>query len=466
MPVSHKKPRTVPPGVPPTIRDALLELVRLGRRGHWVLHTQDIYCTEYDTRPQTRNPSREVKIHAAAGPGQPLTDTGLVWAGDLPAPCFDDPEYWQSKRAELVELIALVKERRIRPAFTAQDLAALEEIEQKNKSSVFHAVWDIRTRRLAFSKAMVLGALIELAELGRPGQWILHTEAFYHPDIDTRPLARKSRNNQCIIIPGITSRKLTAGVELRWDGKGSSRPDMDMDDDEFWSDAVRRLSDKMVQVREGRVHPSFSPAELRELVALEGQKGHYFAKCRREAEQEPGSKQQGSSDKEAVARALAVARSHVRGRLVDLWNTGLAGRWVLHGLAICAAGYSTRYPSREAVIDAAHESVGKDAENADNIVCSIRPIKGKLSPGTFDLYYRGAAIPPAELDCADYWLALGRTLDKKLEDVYKGRIRHEFTTRELRMLELADHSRNPSTRKDRRGNKPNSRIKGQPGRAR
>ncbi|CAK7218217.1 hypothetical protein SCUCBS95973_003410 [Sporothrix curviconia] len=354
---SQQMTRPAPAGAPLHIRDLLLQLVRLGRQGHWVLHTQDIYCPEYDTRPQTRDPRREVKIYSAAGPGLLLTDTGLVWAADsLSTPRFDDLAFWGEKKAELLEKIALTR---------------------------------------ASSKA------------------------------------------RGIAIPGITSPKLANAVELRWAGDGL-RPDLD--DEEFWGSTAKRLAHKVNKAREGHIHPAFNPAELHVLATLESQDDHFFSRYRHEVKQL-------SPDKEAAACALAAARSRVRELLADLWHAGLPGRWMLHNLDVCAVDYNTRHLSQDTV-DVVCEEREDDNDGNENTANTdrmwpIRPVMGKMSPGTYGLCYRGADRPPAELDHAAYWLKLARTLEKKLDDACEGRIQHRFIPHERQALQLADRSHGP-----------------------
>ncbi|CAK7211128.1 hypothetical protein SEUCBS140593_001062 [Sporothrix eucalyptigena] len=409
------------------IHGALHRLAQLGRRGHWVLHTLDFYRPDCDTRPQSRDPAREVPIRDAARPGQPVLDSGLIWAGSLPAPAIDDVAFWNERAVDVKDKLAQANEKRICPAFTPAELAALRAVEHdEHGESVLHFIFLGRSRKMQATKNVVLANLIELAERHRPGQWILHIEDFYHPDIDTRPQTRLG--NRGIAISGTTSPKLTAGVELRWAGRG---PQPDLDDGEFWDDAAERLSQKVQQVRDGNVHPAFTAAETRVLEDLENQEDHYFHECLIKVKHL-------APEREAEARVHADARRRVRELLIQLWKTGLPGQWILHNLDVFASEYSTHHASQNAV--------GVDCEPDDNggMVCPVHPIMGESYPGTFGLYYRGAARPPAELGSADYWLKLASVLDKKHKDVQRGRIvEHRFTSQELQMLELADRAHDP-----------------------
>lgn len=132
-------------------------------------------------------------------------------------------------------------------------------------------------------KDRALLALRELALLGRPGQWILHHEELYDPDIDTRPKTRK--RDEEISIRGFRYKGNPVPNELRWAGKGQPP---DFEDLTYWERRVTDLVGKMLQVKDGQVQDKFTPEEVLVLESMERDEGHFFyeSKIARKKEEE------------------------------------------------------------------------------------------------------------------------------------------------------------------------------------
>jgi hypothetical protein len=267
------------PGPPPglgrrqvaisNVSKQLYQLAELGRPGQWILHTEDLYEPGIDTRGQSRKPNEEIPIRGLTYKGVPLEDSRLVWAGKGPQPDFEDA-YWEDKVKELEAKVKQIKDGLVHPQFTLEELLALKSMERQ-EGHFFRTCVMRKKQDLQNKKNSVVSLLEHIAALGRPGQWILHHEDLYHPYIDTRPQSRKS--NEGIPIRGFTHNGVPISHELLWAGKG---PQPDFEDLAYWEGKVEELGTKMKQVKDGLVHPQFTPEELLALESMERQEDHFF----------------------------------------------------------------------------------------------------------------------------------------------------------------------------------------------
>jgi hypothetical protein len=418
-----------PPGLG-RIRGAILEvskrlgrLAELGRSGQWILHNEDLYDDYIDTRLESRKPDEVFPIRGLNYKGVPIEDHGLVWAGKGQRPDFEDPVYWESKDKELGAKIQQVEDGHVRPEFTPEELRTLESMERQ-KGHRFRTNMIDRKNRLQQRKDRVLVALRELALLGRPGQWILHHEELYDPEIDTRPQTRKP--DEEIHIRGFIYKGKQLDNELLWAGK--EQPP-DFEDLIYWERKADELVKKVQQVKDGQVQDQFTPEEALVLESMERDEDHLFCEAEKRRREEGEERRDEEEDEEitpssrAAAERLKTARMWVWAELVNIADEDLPGMWVLR---------------HQDIYLPEHHIYRHDQENT----MAIPPIRiwARLGLGdaTFGLRYDGD-WPPPDFDDIAYWESKLEELRAEKEEVKAGRVKHEFT--KLEQLQLLDSER-------------------------
>ncbi|OAA57005.1 hypothetical protein SPI_07386 [Niveomyces insectorum RCEF 264] len=388
----------------------LRNLARLGRAGQWILHHEDLYHPQLDTRPHSRNHDKEVRLYTLYPPDRsgllsrpPLLrrDYGLVWDGREPAPDFQDPTFWERKRKELKEKMEDVKAGRVQPGFTPEEEQRLESLERKRSE-------EQRQTKLAGAISDVYGRLRELMELGRAGQWILHHEDLYHPELDTRPHSR-SLDEEVPIRSVITSTGIPY-MDLVWAGKG---PVPDFEDASFWEGKCKELKDKVDQVKAGFVQPHFSPDEEQKLESLKEQDGHFLFKVSKEKK-----------------RKAADAKHRILGYLLRLAGLGLPGQWVLHNEEFYNPAIDTRRPETR---KGEKSVVIRDSTYYTGVTrCEWVWNTGALIDR--ELIWAGKGPQPDFAD-DDYWIDKAEDLLGKIDQVEKGLVEPRFTAEERQVLE-------------------------------
>ncbi|OAA59740.1 hypothetical protein SPI_05938 [Niveomyces insectorum RCEF 264] len=411
------------------VANRLTRLAALGRAGQWILHHEDIYYPILDTRPDSRDHSKEIRICDVTYEGKPVTagNIELVWVGSAPAPDFTSVAFWTDKLKDLETKLKqtedALEEGRAHHGFTPDELQVLELMESR-AGHFFHKAAQDRARELEQTKDEVYRILILLAGKGRPGQWILHNEDLYHPSIDTRPQTRKPGSG--LVIRGFKQFG-NHSPELVWDGKA---PAPDLTSHIFWRRKRLRLVDEQVKVRNGLVHPNFTPEELRVLESMEGQQNHYFAECAQQR-RDVSPPRPLSPSSQAAAHELASARRRVIAMMQSIWDLGLAGQWILHLEDIFCPESDTRRRCRNA------NNEGDDDDDGDD---DTYPVSSIRDCGDFGLRYDGA-LPLPDFDDVAYWKKKYATLEAKREEVRTGRVEHHFTPAELATLQLAERDR-------------------------
>ncbi|ERS97619.1 hypothetical protein HMPREF1624_05790 [Sporothrix schenckii ATCC 58251] len=403
----------------------MAELARLGRPGQWILHNEDIYVTDLDTRPQTRNPDEEVRIRGLTYYGAPINRRDLVWAGKRPAPDFLDVTFWDDYNKSLDEKLKQAKARIVQPRFTPEELQVIESLEAQPRH-YFRTQMNTRRRRMADNKTTIFVALFGLAKLGRPGQWILHSEEFYHPVIDTRPQTRAAE--KCIVVRDehfvgdrrIVGEALFANFELTWAGDG---PTPDFDDSQFWEEKSKNLRETLRRAEKGDIEPQFNPDELRVLEAMEGDEGHAFAKYLTERLEAPPPAVIETEEEQQVSPRLGLAKQLVLDAFERLWYYGLPGKWVLHNEDLYLPEYDTRFRERY------DEDEDGDDQDKDNVLIDSD------SRLRFDTRFR----PLPDFSDVAFWEEKRAELRNKEDEITAGRLTtHNFTEGELLRIELLD----------------------------
>ncbi|CAK7273165.1 hypothetical protein SEPCBS119000_005506 [Sporothrix epigloea] len=403
-------------------------LAMLGRPGLWVLHNEDLYQSTIDTRPHTRNPEKEIALD------YPGTFEVTFWAGEGPVPDFDDITFWEAKAKYLKEKIEDVEARRVQPQFTAEDLKILESLEQ-TPGHFFYGEVERQRRQLRYDKHALISVLFDLAARGRPGQWILHNCDFYHPSIDTRPATRVADDDThtSIVIRDTTfdgSMRLAEDLvmvtyELTWAGK---RPGPDLEDPAFWKAESAALTDQLIEVREGRVQPRFTPAEEQTLEQLEADPDHAFAMFAERAKINPIVIE--TPELLEQRQSLFISQNAVVNKMVALWRHSLAGKWVLHCLNdLYIPAYDTHF--REVDTDG-QGSDGQDDTASYFIIDSFLDLR-------FDT--RFDAAPLEALRTVAYWEQKKAELSEKYDDVNAGRLtEHHFNAGEQMRIKLLEQA--------------------------
>ncbi|KAK4212538.1 hypothetical protein QBC37DRAFT_374946 [Rhypophila decipiens] len=121
---------------------ALRQLALLGRPGHWILHHEEFYDPDIDTRPQTRKPDEEIYIRGLRHMGNPIPNK-LIWAGKGEPPDFEDLIYWECKVDELLAKVQEVKDGKVQAQFTAEEVSLLESMEHQED----HFFWEAEKKR-------------------------------------------------------------------------------------------------------------------------------------------------------------------------------------------------------------------------------------------------------------------------------------------------------------------------------
>ncbi|CAK7214919.1 hypothetical protein SCUCBS95973_002300 [Sporothrix curviconia] len=263
--------------------------------------------------------------------------------------------------------------------------------------------------------------MFKLARLGRPGQWILHHEELYHPSIDTRPNVRATKQSVVIQhLPFYAGRWVkdnhkNIGFELSWSGTG---PPPDFEDDFFWKAKVRDILKKLEQVKEGSVEPQFSPDEVQALEAMEADEDHAFARFRAEppvADPTP--------EEEAAFSKIQHVIFFIKAAMDELWNSGLAGKWVLHYEDLFLPQYDTW--SRERYDD--------DNDDGDP------PVMVEVDSHSRLRFDSRASITLPDFKDPDWWKQKLAELEAKSAEVEAGTLtKHHFNEHQLRRIQLLD----------------------------
>ncbi|KAK3366389.1 hypothetical protein B0H63DRAFT_89486 [Podospora didyma] len=401
------------------ISGRLTQLAGLGRPGQWVIHNEDLYKPSIDTRPHSRKPDEEIAIRGLTYNGFPINDRRIIWAGKGPPPNFQDVAYWEGKAEELE-----AKQKQIEDGllvdhqFTPKELATLESMERQ-KGHFFRNSRVLNRDELQIRKNLVRNLLTTIAELGRPGQWILHHEELYHPNIDTRPQSRKSYKG--VPIRGFTTLNMVpTNEEYFWAGKG---PPPDFEDHLYWMRKQKELSAKRDQIKNGQVHPQFTQEELSALESMERDEAHFFCMSER-LKREKAHVRPLTPPSQEAAEKLKLARSLVWCELTNLWELGLPGKWVLHHEDIYLSKYDTR-------------------RRDDDETVPIPPIAANegFEKTGFGLRYDGDWPLPDFNDLA-YWEAKLQKLKTKTQEVEGGIVEHKFTPEDLMRLALLECDQN------------------------
>ncbi|KAM7214436.1 hypothetical protein V8F06_010193 [Rhypophila decipiens] len=229
---------------------ALRELALLGRPGHWILHHEELYDPDIDTRPQTRKPDEEIYIRGLRYRENPIPNK-LIWAGKGEPPDFEDLIYWECKVDELLAKVREVKDGKVQAQFTAEEVSLLESMEHQED----HFFWAAEKKRreeeeeeegkrrsdeeitpssraaaerLRDARMWVFSQLVVISSHGLPGMWVLRHQDIYLPEHSVcRPHEETTTEETTIAIPSIRIlERLGFGdssFRLRYDG--DSPPD-------------------------------------------------------------------------------------------------------------------------------------------------------------------------------------------------------------------------------------------------
>ncbi|KIH90594.1 hypothetical protein SPBR_00443 [Sporothrix brasiliensis 5110] len=244
--------------------------------------------------------------------------------------------------------------------------------------------------------------LAHLANLERPGLWILHHEDLYRPGIDTRPHSRDPDREIPLSLPGLKQGTI-------WDGKG---PAPDFNDVAFWEAKRSELGEKIKEVEAGRVQPRFMPEELKTIESLEQQAGHVF-----------------HAVLETKRCAIRNSKFGVFNTLFLLAKLGRPGQWILHNEDLYHPAIDTRPDTR------AHQTsiVIRDA-TYDGSTLFLGD--GELLIN-FELTWPGS-LPTPDFADLPFWETKFKELTGKLIEAEEGLVQPRFTPEELHTLELLE----------------------------
>ncbi|KAM7210024.1 hypothetical protein V8F06_014591 [Rhypophila decipiens] len=250
------------------INNRLTRLAGLGRPGQWVVHNEDLYETEIDTRPHSRNRDEEIPICGLDYKGFLIKDRGIIWAGKKPSPDFQNALSWESKADELETKIKEIEAGLLDHQFTPEELARIEAMERQ-----------------------------EVPE-----------------------------NPERSPIRGFTLGNVQSNAEYFWAGKGQPP---DFEDHLYWKRKANELTAKWQEIKDGQVHPQFTQEELSALQLMEHNEAHFFCISERLRREKPTIRPLTPSSRDA-SEELKLARSLVWCEMTNLWGLGLPGKWVLH----------------------------------------------------------------------------------------------------------------------------------------
>ncbi|OAA59234.1 hypothetical protein SPI_06436 [Niveomyces insectorum RCEF 264] len=411
-------------------------LARLGRSGQWILHHEDLYEHHLDTRPSSRKPDDDVPVRGLTYHGEPVDDWRVIWAGKSPAPDLLDVAFWEHKHKELDEKVKQVEAGLVQHHFTSEELQTLETLEAQKDHIFRNAMNDAKVRAQDCRHA-IFNQLFALAQLGRPGQWILHHEDLYHPAIDTRPQTRKAETGIVIRDSIYTGATLSCPIhddgflvdlELVWDGK---EPPPNFLDDYYWIRKNNDIMDNRHKVENGLVHPCFTPEELQILDAMEAEEEHIFAYSAKYRKENPPVPKVPETPETVLARSkLFDAKLRLGNELAALWECGVAGKWILH---------------MEDLYIPKHDIRRRDHEN----YATERHGPGVEIPDT-DVRY-GGRDPKPNFDDVAYWEKKTAELRAKRQDVKAGKVEHNFTAGELLRIKLMEHDAAVARKESRPG---------------
>ncbi|CAK7235805.1 hypothetical protein SBRCBS47491_009419 [Sporothrix bragantina] len=425
-------------------------LASLGRAGQWILHQDDLYDPDIDTRPQSRShdTSKEIPVRSLTVFGIPLPDHGLIWAGhpSHQTPSLQDIAFWKSKLVDLNNKIQQVQALNVHPHFSKDELQTLEALEQQ--PGHFFGIERVRRQKgLISDKIAVFNILFQLAKFGRPGQWILHNEMLYHPLIDTRPQSRRTEYVTVLhdaVFNGQTGYMVTAEpeapLELFCDGN-SSPPDLE--DALYWEYLCKDLSDKLSAVERGQVQPHFTTSELQTIVTLESNSQHLFSIYARERGEHPRKFQVARTPEQHEAeKQLWMAKDRVVTEMETLWESGLAGKWVLHHQEIYLTAYDTHCRDNDADEDDANLF---NVLANDNTIVQGKDIasNGPLfeDSGFGHMYWDSHFQPRPDFDDISYWEKKRAHLKALARDIVSGRLMtHNFSKSELMRISMLERT--------------------------
>lgn len=418
----------------------LAKLAYLGRPGQWVLYHEDLYHPFTDPRPHSRNPNKETLIVGLSS----LTP-GTIWAGTGPVPDFTDIAFWEAKNKDLGDKIQQIEAGRVQPRFTPDELATLASLERQ-PGHVYHDKLKRELAALHQNKKGVFKALFALAKLGRPGQWVLHNEELYHPVIDTRPGTRATATNVVIRDSTFDGHDLFLGnggdiladFELTWAARQrAGLPAPDFQDPAYWKAKLADLSNQLRLAEGGLVQPCFTPEECRALERMEADKDHafaIFAKEAREARDHPSAIQ--TPEALALKISLYQLRSMVVSVMEDLWESGLAGKWVLHGEDLYLTYYDTHFRDRDG-------GDGDNGPHAEYVVVDSS-LDLRIDTHLWSRFRQKQQQLQASLDdlgTTAYWEQKKADLKQKRDSVRAGRLaKHHFSDGELMRIELLERA--------------------------
>ncbi|OAA63694.1 hypothetical protein SPI_03857 [Niveomyces insectorum RCEF 264] len=294
----------------------LFQLAAAGRPGQWVLHQEDLYHPMINTRlPPAKKDDPCIRGFVFEKPLRVVPE--LFWRGAGSVPDFavedDADDFWVKKNRALGRLEGAVQEGRVQPNFTPEEEQALQALESeeghffeksKHRREKRGNEWmapraltpaeHAAAKELATARLFVWNQLHALWDIGPPGQWVLHSEELYLPELDTRGRVsgsgraanaddgesadahgdsacgsggdrrRSAMHHPVTPILGLGNHPGTYG--LCYDG---ASPSPDFNSLQYWVDKRNHLREMAEQARNGLIQHHFTPAELVRLELLD-----------------------------------------------------------------------------------------------------------------------------------------------------------------------------------------------------
>ncbi|CAK7208865.1 hypothetical protein SCUCBS95973_000256 [Sporothrix curviconia] len=376
-----------------------------------------------------------------------------MWNGKGPVPDFTDIEFWEQTWQDLNNKTSLVEAGGVEPQFTPEELETLEHLEDnEERKKIYHQIYSDGMKHMPERRERVLYVLMNLALHGRPGQWILHQQGIFHPCIDTRAHTRDPAS----VIP-FTGPLFDDDYEmtllhhdkpfpsvLMWGGPGPC-PDPKNRSLHFWEKTYYHLLYRLEDVKLGCVAPQFTEAEEAALQAMEREEGHIFAIAAAKQRANPVDFAAANKltpeeiiAKRELAKKIASGHNCVYVMLLNLWNAGLDGRWVLHHEPLYLLPHDTRMRLREYLAE--DDGYGHSESHPHRKIittdyealCFDGTVPGMNNepPRFMD------ALP--DFDNPDFWMAEARRLDDLVFAVYDGKVKHRFTDGEIFHIRLVE----------------------------
>ncbi|CAK7207599.1 hypothetical protein SEUCBS139899_010409, partial [Sporothrix eucalyptigena] len=381
-----------------------------------------------------------------------LPDHGLVVETQddeqTPTVSFTDIRFWQQVLKELDDKIDQVRARDVQPDFTSDDERRLEELETQ-PGHFFRTELIRRQKRMVTDKMTIVNVLFQLAQGGRMGQWVLHNQDLYHPDIDTKPqtrartpiIIRDDVFTGDMAVMGIS--EVYAAFQLYWGGPG---PRPETDDFIYWETTCKLLSDKLYEVKQGNIQPQFSPEEEMVLTSLESNPMHAFAVFAKDRINNSSPAKPKVNAPEAfdtrespemaeAKKQLWIAKHRVIPAMEELWGAGLPGMWVLHNDDVYLTAYDTHLREHDNDINETDKPL-PDAKSDPEDGNGRRHIlldDEDLGPLCGDPRNQ----PRPDFNAASYWDEKRRFFKEKADDIAAGRLKeHNFTDGQMMRIEL------------------------------